>query len=205
MAGALIQPQDAQKPAYEKRHQRGRQKPRKAARPEGEDGERGGADAQGVEVDAGQRLGERADCAHEAARRGRRAEKGQGLDRQNDDADAGHEARDDHMGRVDHEAPGAQRAQKHLQQAAQNDDAQRLGEVRRVGRDDDRHGDGHRRRGAGDDGSPAAEERREKTERYRAIEARRRAQARRHAERKREGQRHHRRGETAEDSLREAS
>ena len=146
--GRVAQPQDAQKRADHERHQGRRQKPREAARPEGEGGERYRADAQGIGVDVPERLRERANRAHEAAGRRRRAEKGQHFDHHDDDADAGHEARNDHIRCVDHEAAGPQRAQKRLQQAAQNDDAQGFAQVRRVGGDDDRHRDRHGRRRA---------------------------------------------------------
>ena len=145
--GRTVQPHHAQQRADGEPHQGSGQKFREAARPEHEGGERGGGDAKGVCVEPGQRLGQCENRARESAGRRRCAEKGQDLYRHDDDADAGHEARDDHVGRVDHEAPGPQGAQKHLQQTAQNDDDQGFVEVRRVGGDDDRHGDGHGRRG----------------------------------------------------------
>ena len=197
--GRVVQPQDAHQRADDEPHEGSRQDFPELLRPDNRDAEREGANAKGARVDFGQRLRQRRNHAHGAAGRGGRAEKGQDLNRHHEHADAGHETRDDHVGRVGHEAAELQNAQKRLEESAEDDHRQGFGEILRVVGDDDRHDDGHRRRGAGYQGRRAAEDRREKTHRYRAVEPRRSPHARRHAVGQRERQGHHHGGDAAEN------
>ena len=116
-----------------------------------------------------------------------------------DDADTRHEARYDDMRRVSHETADLRHAQKHLQEARKDDDRQGFGEARRVAGEHDRHCDGHRCRRTGYLRARAAEHRREETDRDGAIEPGRRAHPRGDAEAEGNGQRHHHRGDPAED------
>ena len=92
----------------------------------------------------------RANGAQRSTGRRRGAEERQDLDQDHDDADSGHETGDDDVRRVRHETADPRQAQEHLEQTAQHDDGQRLGEVGCMGRENDRHGNGHRRRGPRD-------------------------------------------------------
>ena len=116
-----------------------------------------------------------------------------------DDADAGHEPGDHDGRRVGHEASDLEHAEQDLQQPAHDHHGQGLGEIGCVGRDDDRHGNGHRWGGAGYLRSCAAERRREKTDRDGAVQPRGRSQARCDAECQRHRQRDHCRGKASEE------
>ena len=196
--GRVAQPQDAHERADDEPHEGSRQNFPEPLGPEDRNAEGDNANAEGARVDVAQRLWQRRNHAHRAAGHGGRTEKGQDLNRHHEHADAGHETRDDHVGRVGHEAAQLQYAQKRLEESAQHDHRQGFGEILRVVGDDDRHDDGHRRRGAGYLGRRAAEDRREKTHRYRAVQTRRSPHARRNAVGQRERQGHHHGGDAAE-------
>ena len=131
--------------------------------------------------------------------RSRRTEQRQCLHQQDDDANTGHEAGYHHVRRVGHETANPRYAQKHLQQARQDHDRQRLAEAVRMAGQDDRHGDAHRRSRTGYLRARAAEHRCEETDRDGAIEPGCRAHPRGDAEAEGNGQRHHHRGDAAED------
>ena len=173
--------------------------PREPARPEKPDGERDRADGEGAGIEAAHRRRKRPGGAHRPAGLPRSAEQRQRLHQHDDDADAGHEAGNDHMRRVGHEAADPRHAEKHLQKTGQNDDRQGFGEAGCVAGEDDRHGDGHRRRRAGNLRARAAEHGGEEADRDGAVEAGGRPHARGDAEAEGNGQRHHHGGDAAED------
>ena len=103
------------------------------------------------------------------------------------------------MRRVSHETADLRHAQKHLQEAREDDDRQGFGEARRVAGEHDRHGDGHRRGRTGNLRARTAEHGCEEADRDGAVEPGGRTHPGGDAKAESNGQRHHHGGDAAEE------
>lgn len=197
--GCVVEPQDAQKCSGGQCHERTRRETGEPPQPEESHGQRDHANGESTDVDVTGCRRKRSRGVHRTARRARGAEKRQGLHQDDDEADAGHEAGDDDMRSVGHEAPDPGNAKKHLQEARHDDDRQGFAQAVCVTGQDHRHGDGHRRGGAGNLRARAAEHRGEEPDRDRSVESCCRAHPRSNTEPEGDRKRHHHRRHATED------
>ena len=129
----------------------------------------------------------------------RQTEKRQGLDQNNDDANPGHEARDNGIGCIGDVASDLQDAEEHLQRATQKDDGERFRQVTGILRNDCAHNDGHRTGRARNLRWRAAKDRGKKAGGNGAIKTGDRACARGDAESERQRQRDDGRGDATKN------
>ena len=134
---------------------------------------------------------QRAQCVQGLPRREGLTDERQDLVQDEHDTDTGHEPGNNAIGCVDDEPANSRQAEEHLHEAGQNDHGERFAKSARVARDDDRHGDGHRRGGSGHQAARTAEDRREEAERDRTVETRGRPHARCNPEAQDDRQRDH--------------
>ena len=155
-------------------------------------------DGERAEIEVAHRLRPGAYRSERPALGERRTHEGQGLQQDDDHADAGHEPGYDRVRRVGDETTGSNDAQEYLYQTRHHDDRERLGQGVRVGGDDDRHRHRHRAGRTRYLGPRPAEDRCEQPHRDRPVHTGQRPEAGHHTEGQCHGQPHHRRCQAAE-------